>query len=254
MDWNTSLAAAITAVGTDGFAQALDRAVQTLFDFKICMIFAYDGDATPECLYHNMPPEIAQVVIWDYCLGPYLLDPFYAQTEAGRRSGVTGLRQMAPDKFFQSEYYTRHYSRTGIRDEIGVFADLGAGRIAVVSFARERGQPVFSAPERAKFAAVGPVIEALTRAHWGRDAARPPPEAPSALSPLQVLLDRVADGVLTPRETEVIAMVLRGYSTAAIGTTLEISEETVKVHRKNAYRRLEISSQAQLFSLFLSAL
>ncbi|WP_295530548.1 helix-turn-helix transcriptional regulator [uncultured Thioclava sp.] len=255
-DWNERLAEAITAVGTEGFACALDRATEALFGYKICMIFAYEGNATPQSLYHNLPPETAQIVIWDYCTGPYLLDPFYAQTEAGRCSGMVGLRQMAPDKFFQSEYYAKHYSRTGIRDEIGIFAEIGPRRVAVISFARERGQPVFSARERERLAVVGPVIEALMRAHWGGAAARGAlanPLAP-ALPPLQILLDRIAGGVLTPRETEVIAMVLRGYSTAAIGAHLSISDETVKVHRKNAYRKLSISSQAQLFSLFLSAL
>jgi DNA-binding CsgD family transcriptional regulator len=243
-------------LGTEAFFPRLDAAVQRLFDYRICMIFAYEGNATPQPLYHNMPPETAQVVIWDYCLGPYLLDPFYAQTEAGRRSGMVGLRQMAPDKFFQSEYYAKHYSRTGIRDEIGIFAGFDDRRVAVISFARDRQQPVFSARERARLAAVGPVIEAVIRAHWNVGTVRTAPvrPAPPALPPLQVLLDRIAEGVLTPRETEVIAMVLRGYSTAAISAHLDIREETVKVHRKNAYRRLAISSQAQLFSLFLAAL
>ncbi|MFD2174039.1 helix-turn-helix transcriptional regulator [Rhodobacter lacus] len=253
-DWNARLAEAIAALGTEAFPVRLDAAAQALFGYRICMVFAYEGNATPQSLYHNLPEETAQVVIWDYCLGPYLLDPFYAQTEAGRRSGMVGLRQMAPDKFFQSEYYAKHYSRTGIRDEIGIFCGLDARRVAVLSFARDRGQPVFGARERARLEAVGPVIEALMRAHWGAIWAPAPGPAPLTLPPLQVLIDRIADGVLTPREAEVIAMVLRGYSSSAISARLEISEETVKVHRKNAYRRLSISSQAQLFSLFLAAL
>lgn len=255
-DWNERLADAITAVGTEGFACALNRAAEALFTYKICMIFAYEGNATPQSLYHNLPPETAQIVIWDYCTGPYLLDPFYAQIEAGRCSGMVGLRQMAPDKFFKSEYYAKHYSRTGIRDEIGIFAKIGSRRVAVISFAREGGQPMFSARERDRLATVGPVIEALMSAHWGgaapRDALADP--VTPALPPLPILLDQIAGGVLTPRETEVIAMVLRGYSTAAIGAHLLISDETVKVHRKNAYRKLSISSQAQLFSLLLTVL
>ena len=30
------------------------------------------------------------------------------------------LRDLVPDKFTNSEYYSRHYIRTGIRDEVGV--------------------------------------------------------------------------------------------------------------------------------------
>lgn len=254
-NWNALLGETIAALGTEAFAPALGGAAGALFSYDICMIFAYDGTATPQSLYHNLPPETAQIVIWDYCIGPYLLDPFYAETETGRRSGMVGLRQMAPDKFFQSEYYIKHYSRTSIRDEVGVFTGLDARRTAVISFARKRNQPVFSARERTRLAEVAPVIEALLQAHWGGDAGRGATLAmvPS-VPPLQVLLDRIAQGVLTPRETEVIAMVLRGYSSAAIGARLAISDETVKVHRKNAYRKLDISSQAQLFSIFIQAL
>ncbi|MCB1400761.1 MAG: helix-turn-helix transcriptional regulator [Rhodobacteraceae bacterium] len=255
-DWNRRLAEAIATIGTDRFPACLDHATAALFDYDICMIFAYQGSTTPVSLYHNMQPDLARIVVWDYCVGPYLLDPFFAETEAGRRSGMAGLRQLAPDKFFTSEYYSKHYSRTGIRDEIGVFTGIGAERTAVISFGRERGQPVFSAKERARLSDVAPVLEAIIAAHWGHAATRI--EAPGlrmpSLPPLPVLLDRIARGVLTPRETEIIAMVLRGYSSAAIATTLQISDETVKVHRKNAYRKLGISSQAQLFSLFVQAL
>lgn len=255
-DWNRYLAEAISQVGAEGFAPALDHACETLFPYEISMCFAYEGARTPVPLWHNMAAQTAQVVVTDYCVGPYLLDPIYAEIEAGRRSGTVALRQLAPDMFFQSEYYSTHYNRTGIRDEIGVFAAIGPGRVAVLSFTRQRGAPLFSARAKTRLAEVAPVIEALMIAHWGSDqrGAAPEPPAPSTTPPLQVLLDRLAQGVLTARETEVIAMVLRGYSSAAIAATLDISDETVKVHRKNAYRKLGISSQAQLFSLFVAAL
>ena len=38
-------------------------------------------------------------------------------------------------------------------------------------------------------------------------------------------------------------------SAAAISALLQVSIETVKTHRKRAYRKLEISSQAELFAL-----
>lgn len=257
-DWNRHLADTIAAIGTEHFAPCLDRACATLFPYRISMIFSYEGNATPRSLWHNMPPEVAQVVVWDYCNGPYLLDPFYAEIEAGRQSGTVGLRQLAPDMFFHSEYYQKHYSRTGIRDEIGVFAAIGPRRVAVLSFGRPRGQPLFSAREWARLAGAAPVVEALMIAHWGerapaRAARAEAAEAGSSRPRLQMLLDRIAMGVLTPRETGIIALVLRGYSSSAIAATLEISDETVKVHRKNAYRKLKISSQAELFSLFIRA-
>ncbi|MNQ98388.1 transcriptional regulator NarP [compost metagenome] len=47
---------------------------------------------------------------------------------------------------------------------------------------------------------------------------------------------------------------LRGNSSKAIAKRLDISQETVKVHRRNLYSKLGVSSQSELFSLFLQHL
>ncbi|WP_232059314.1 LuxR C-terminal-related transcriptional regulator [Kineobactrum salinum] len=51
-----------------------------------------------------------------------------------------------------------------------------------------------------------------------------------------------------------INLVLHGHSTRTLAEKLSISVETVKLHRKHAYAKLEISSQAELFYLFLDSL
>ena len=57
--------------------------------------------------------------------------------------------------------------------------------------------------------------------------------------------------VLTAREREVAQLILIGHSSNSISLNLGISLPTVKTHRRNIYSKLEISSQAELFSLFL---
>src|SRR3546814_19408442 len=54
---------------------------------------------------------------------------------------------------------------------------------------------------------------------------------------------------LTPREAEVRDLLLRGCSTDAVALRLSISRHTVKDHRKAIFRKLGISSLAELFSL-----
>jgi DNA-binding CsgD family transcriptional regulator len=71
---------------------------------------------------------------------------------------------------------------------------------------------------------------------------------------LSELFDAFGRGSLTRREREVGALVLRGHSSEAIARQLKIAPGTVKIHRKNIYAKLGIASQAELFSLFLSAL
>ncbi len=57
--------------------------------------------------------------------------------------------------------------------------------------------------------------------------------------------------VLTTREREISQLILMGHSSNSISLNLGISLPTVKTHRRNIYGKLEISSQAELFSLFL---
>ena len=59
---------------------------------------------------------------------------------------------------------------------------------------------------------------------------------------------------LTGRGKGVLGLALQGYRTQACAEQLKISIETLRRHRKNIYAKLDINSQAELFSLFLSSL
>ncbi len=59
------------------------------------------------------------------------------------------------------------------------------------------------------------------------------------------------DQVLTEREQDVVQMILKGNSSNAIASVLGISLPTVKTHRRNIYAKLQISSQVELFNLFV---
>ena len=59
---------------------------------------------------------------------------------------------------------------------------------------------------------------------------------------------------LSPRQAEIALLILRGHSSVSIGLRLGISAQTVKVFRKQLYRKCGISSQAELFSLLMPLL
>ena len=52
---------------------------------------------------------------------------------------------------------------------------------------------------------------------------------------------------LTPREREVVALVVERYTTAEMASTLHISPQTVKNHLRSAYRKLGIQGREALF-------
>ncbi|RXJ73817.1 hypothetical protein CS022_07415 [Veronia nyctiphanis] len=60
--------------------------------------------------------------------------------------------------------------------------------------------------------------------------------------------------VITDRERQVVHFILRGHSAKSIARELGISPSTVQMHRKNLYSKLNISSQSELFNLFIEFL
>lgn len=69
----------------------------------------------------------------------------------------------------------------------------------------------------------------------------PPRQAPagaSSTSPSDT-------GLLTRREREILAMVAEGGSNSELGRQLWVTEQTVKFHLSNIYRKLEVSNRTQ---------
>ncbi len=59
---------------------------------------------------------------------------------------------------------------------------------------------------------------------------------------------------LTPREREIVKLILQGFPNSKIAEQLDISVGTVKNHRWRLYYKLDITSERELFLLFLSDL
>jgi DNA-binding CsgD family transcriptional regulator len=59
---------------------------------------------------------------------------------------------------------------------------------------------------------------------------------------------------LTEREREAAHLILRGHSVKSAARVVDISAETVRMHRKNLYAKLNVNSQSELFALFIEGL
>jgi len=57
---------------------------------------------------------------------------------------------------------------------------------------------------------------------------------------------------LTPREHEILSLLVGGHSYAAVGSGLAISLSTVQTHVKNIYRKLDVSSKAEAVRVALT--
>ena len=107
-----------------------------------------------------------------------------------------------------------------------------------VGLYRDPAGPVFTGRDARLLTGVTPLISGAFSQYWNRlaRARGGGGEAPCLR-------------LLSPRERDVIELVSQGFASAAISTLLQVTLETVKTHRKRAYRKLRISSQAELFAL-----
>jgi DNA-binding CsgD family transcriptional regulator len=255
-EWYAALGELLAEVGSSGFPETLAATIRRLATFDYTVSFAYNGPGVPICLHHTFGPKQFDIHVREYEIGPYLLDPFYKAAANGIRSGLYRLADLAPDQFYKSEYYRSYYVQTGPVDEIAFFVPGKENWGIVTSLMRSPSQPAFSAHDVRTLRTVEPLITRIAEAHWRTDERLR--AASSVEDDKEVLRRTVQEALqlrgipsLTPRELEVVGLVLEGHSSESIANLLGISAGTVRIHRKNIYAKMRISSQRELFAIFI---
>ena len=245
--WNRGVAEITAAQRSSRFIPVMLASVRRLVDFDFIMVFAYGGRSRPLTLGDTLDPGRHRIIASDYADGPFLLDPFFRLVEDGIRSGCYRLHDVAPDHFRRSEYFRVHYGRTGIGEEIGVFFAPGGGLTGVISFGRWDSSPPVTRSDLDVMHALAPAVTAFCTQQWAALHRGLNNSAGPELGSTHPGFD-----TLTTREREIVTMVLRGHSTESIAMQLGISPGTVKIHRKNIYRKMAVSTQAELFAAFMN--
>lgn len=247
----------IDAIGTDRFASQLSAALQSIAPFDYTVVFGYRGAARPLDLYDDFPRGKRKIFVEDYQAGPYLLDPFYLACQNEITPDLYRIRDLAPDRFFQGEYFRSYYARTGLAEEISYLISLPGSVMVVVSLMR--AEKSFSAKEFRQLREFWPVVRAVCTRHWCEVANQFGDMSDVASGgnmhqSVELAFSSIGEGILTPRERQVVEFTLKGHSADAVGRILNISPGTVRIHRRNVYSKLRIRSQGELFSKFIDAL
>lgn len=251
------IGAAVAAIGSEAFPPALSGLLQGVAPYTFTVVFGYRGSARPLDLYDDFPASKRRVFVTDYQEGPYLLDPFYLAATGGLGAGLYRIRDLAPDRFYQGEYFRNYYIQTGLAEEIGYFVDIPGGATVVLSLMRD--EKPFSARDFKALEEVRPVVEACIRKHWSDLPSQfDRPSDTRHGGGIETRIERsfhsFGGGLLTARERQIVEHTLKGHSAEAVGRILGISPGTVRIHRRNIYAKLRISSQGELFSRFIQTL
>jgi DNA-binding CsgD family transcriptional regulator len=247
-------AAILPEIGADSMPSLLVNMLKTLVPFDNAVIVHYQGGSKPQVHYNDMPPIEQESQIDGFVNGAFLLDPFYRAAIDRGIGGLHRLSELAPEGFKKTEYYRSYFKFTEIRDEVGYIVHIDNEQFINISLGRLGLTQRFNRTQLSILEDIAPIIESICNLQWSnkeKSTTEPISQLPGQLDSA---LKYFGTAYLTDRETQVVQLFLHGHSTKSIAERLGISPETVKLHRKNSYAKLDVSSQAELFYLFIDSL
>lgn len=253
--WNRDLSRAIGTIGTERFFPCLIEAIRGQVRFDYPQIWLYHRDLPPQVLYHEIPENAVAAQIDYYLEGPYREDPFFQTSMNQPRARIYRLGRITAGKLEESRYYREYYADTGTVDEAIYLSQLRGGNVINLCMMRLPKHGPFTEDEYQTLYLLADPVSELIRTHSEHDDF-------AVTHLIQPGLDHQIDlafrtfgaSFLSPREKGVLELMLRGYGTDITAQRLGIALETVRRHRKSIYRKLDVSSQTDLFALFINSL
>ncbi|MEN0108122.1 MAG: helix-turn-helix transcriptional regulator [Pseudomonas sp.] len=252
--WHRSVGQLIEALPKPNFWTLLVRLLEQYVAFDSWVVLLFSSEQRPqvfaECPGNDGGPD---TLFQDYLKGLYLLDPFYIASREQAQTGFYRLAEVAPEYFEQTEYYQRYFRLNVVADEIQLNCQLDGDRTLCLSLGSTQR---FSSEQIALLSLIQPWVIALLRQRMPFEEVAPAAPAPASgawRTQLEHSAQQLKGAQLTARELDVARLMLSGCSSKEIARKLDISAETVKVHKKHIYSKLGIKSQSELFSIFLQA-
>jgi len=241
-------------------AEAIIEAASIIIPFEAAFCVINRRNARPLHLCDSYSSKGSSSAVHNYIENTYLLNPVYNSFLNGLNSGLYRMRDLAPDQWHSDARAAYQNITIDQTEEIGYLTEdwpegleelvivhrLSDHYMAEISLAMPSKNGGFSDEMLAQIEPFVPMIGLALNSIYHEQKHRF-----SSADNFSVLLSEFGRDQLTPRESEVIQFVLKGHSSLSIGLNLDISLPTVKSHRKNAYAKLGIATQQELFTLFL---
>ncbi|WP_322613975.1 helix-turn-helix transcriptional regulator [Pseudomonas sp. BIC9C] len=257
--WHAATPGLVAQLQCDGFTPQLDEALQALVIFDQSCVLFYPSGGSPLLLHDNLQGISEPGAMHNYLSGTYLLDPVYTACAHGQATGLYRMSELAPDAFFEGDYFNSPDVHPCISMQSGTLSEEivficalpGVGHLAY-SLMRLNASAKFSPAQIEALQSCQAMVAVLLQRHYQGVGAHVDDSALALREHLNSAFSRFAADQLTPREQLIVSMILRGHSSLSISLHLGIAEGTVKNHRKHLYCKLGISSQSELFHLFVN--
>nr|WP_174822800.1 helix-turn-helix transcriptional regulator [Ruegeria lacuscaerulensis] len=236
-------------------SDALIRAVQYLFPCEAAFAVLNPPSGPPVYLADSYPDSTSKAAVQLYVSKTYLLNPVHNAIRNGISTGVYRMADLAPDNWSATTADVIADDSEEIKfrtpgwphglQEACLLVDLPGDVIGEISLARETAPGGIPEEDLEALRHFLPLIRlAFLRVSKNK---------PARVGRMSPSLGAFGRDVLTAREAEIVQMVLKGHSSLSISLELQITISTVKSHRRNAYAKLGVSTQSQLFRAYVDS-
>ncbi len=247
------------SVGTSDFYEACLALMAELVSQDSQWIVVYSRVARPRTLRFELTafPSVEidrDLVLSTYELGFYRFDPFFRYWQTGGDPGVVGMHEIPVRPSKENTYLTDFMPITGMADDVAVLLPVSDHECVALTMDRST---TFSNDEFELLRRVYPLLAGLNEAHLRAAAWKEEREEsgkPSTPLDFGSAVRSFTSDDLTPRERDIVHLILGGFSNDAIARRIAIGVGTVRNHRKRIYAKLDITTERELFSLFLGHL
>ncbi len=235
-----ALAEVIGGIGEADFAATAAGALCRFMDFDVAAVVLHGGGG-PRLMFDSFDAVDGRDGLDAYLRHTYAVNPMVC----GRAWGAVRARDFASRRapaVLRSPYLVASPDEElGFRtvgwprglEEIGLYFEACGGLVELGLY-RPRGRHPVAAERMYALDRLTVPVAAAFEAHR-RAGGRTP--------------SGVSFAVLSPREREVAGLLVQGCTSEAIALRLDISHHTVRDHRKHIFRKLGITSLAELFAL-----
>jgi DNA-binding CsgD family transcriptional regulator len=256
----SGLAGVADSAGDSGFYGQLLQAYGKQLRADLSMVMRYSRRRAPEYLIHTgLEPAHMDL----YLRGLYRVDPVYRLCRQRRVQGVKDLAAVSTPADRSGDYFNVFLRLTGMADDLIILLPVDAETYLGIVYERAT---LFRSHEIVLMRTLYPLIESLHRLHRRLIRARTPPalvpdtqenQTPErGLRPIdhKAALASFLRHETTPRERDIVHLILMGYPNIKIAERLKISLNTVKNHKKRLYVKLDITTERELFLAFVNFL
>lgn len=245
--WAETSADLVDAIEDPVFPSIFSRSLATLISFEECTQLLYDGNRR-----QGLAGRDRSGTGLEHRNGGTARHPFDRMYRAGVRSGVHLLRETSRDPAGAFGYPATDCRADGMHEggeELCIALPMSGDACTLMVMTRRRSGRRFTDEEAGRVRSVLPFLTSVFRRHWHR-AGLPADGRGDTID--HRLLQRIER--LSPREKEIVGLLIGGHSTLSISLRLDISGTTVKTHRKNLYSKLGVGTIHELFSLYGNSL